>query len=88
MTLQITVENFTQTLTESFFQLSYSAKVNNLNCSAAIDGFIHALHPIELQKCYLYMIETTPPIWNTLQWYNLVIVYQNKHNLLHLELDD
>lgn len=88
VTKQITVENFTQKLTESFFQLSYSAKVNNLNCSAAIDGFIHVLHPIELQKCYLYMIETTPPIWYAIQWYDLVIVYQNEHCLLHLELDD
>lgn len=34
------------------------------------------------------MIETTPPIWNALQWYDLVIVYQNEHYLLHLELDD
>lgn len=46
------------------------------------------LLPIKLNQCYLYEIETTPPIWYAIRWCDLVIAFQNDYYLLHLDLDD
>lgn len=85
---QIAVDEFIQQIDTWFFQQYYSPTVHKENGNWGIAGFIDMLLPIKLNQCYLYEIETKPPIWYATCWCDLVIAYQNDYYLLHLDLDD
>ena len=84
----LTVDEFIQQIDTWFFQQYYSPTVHKENGNWGIAGFIDMLLPIKLNQCYLYEIETKPPIWYATRWCDLVIAYQNDYYLLHLDLDD
>ena len=84
----ITVDEFIQQIDKWFFKQNYSPTLHKENNNRGVSGFIDILSPLELNKCYLYEIETTPPMWYATQWCDLLLVYQNDHYLLHFDLDD
>lgn len=84
----ITVDEFIQQIDKWFFKQNYSPTLHQENKNRGVSGFIDTLLPIVLSQCYLYEIETTPPIWYATQWCDLLLVYQNDHYLLHFDLDD
>lgn len=84
----ITVDEFIQQIDKWFFKQNYSPTLHKENNNWGVSSFIDILSPLELNKCYLYEIETTPPMWYATQWCDLLLVYQNDHYLLHFDLDD
>lgn len=85
---QITVDKFIQQIDKWFFKQSYSPILHKENGTATVCGFIDILFPIVLSKCYLYEIETTPPMWYATAWCDLLLIHQNDYYLLHFDLDD
>ncbi|WP_239350554.1 hypothetical protein [Snodgrassella communis] len=85
--VQITVEKFTQIISEWFFKLSYAPTIHKENNIWGIRGFIDALAPVKLDSCYLYEIHISPPISYATRWCDLVIIYQNEHYLIHFDFD-
>lgn len=85
---QITKEKFTQIITHWFFQLYYSPTPHKENTALGVNGFLDALLPVMLNQCYLYEINTSPPIWYATQWCDLLIIYQHEYYLLQFASDD
>lgn len=84
----LTVDEFIQQINKWFFKQSYSPTLHRENEMRGVSGFIDILSPLELNKCYLYEIETMPPMWYAIQWCDLLLVYQNNYYLLYFCLDD
>lgn len=85
---QITVDEFIQQINKWFFKQSYSPTLHRENGMRGVSGFIDILSHLELNKCYLYEIETMPPMWYAIQWCDLLLVYQNNYYLIYFCLDD
>lgn len=85
---QIIVDEFIQQINKWFFKQHYSPTTHKENGNSATMGFIDILHPIVLTECYLYEIETIPPLWYAIFWCDLLLIYQNDYYLLHFDFSD
>lgn len=85
---QITAAECIQQIDKWFFKQYFSPTAHSENGNLGVLGFIDMLLPIKLNECYLYEIETIPPICYATCWCDLLLVYQNDYYLLHFSLDD
>ena len=82
------VDEFIQLIDTLFFKQRYSPTLHKENGMRGVSGFIDILSSLELNKYYLYEIETMPPRWYATQWCDLLLVYQNNYYLLYFCLDN